>query len=201
MKTTLATCIAVLVPAWCGAQPPDGGDAAASMVRAAGMPLQVSDVAPGTLIVRLVRGAFVEDLAGETVRIEVAGSRVQFRSTGADGRAQFVLPVGSQVRARATVDGEELESEFFAMPASGGVRVLLVAGSAGDGGGTGVSAALPAGHPPIDDAAAAVAAPPPVAAADHRVAAGILGGITLAVFVAMVARGRYRRQASAGNRA
>ena len=47
------------------------------------------------------------------------------------GRAQFTaVPAGSRVTAEATIDGETLRSQEFTVPASGGVRVALVAGVA-----------------------------------------------------------------------
>ncbi len=52
------------------------------------------------------------------------------------------------MRASLVIDGEQLASETFTMPAAGGVRVLLVAGGA-DAGVAPPSGALPAGHPAL----------------------------------------------------
>jgi hypothetical protein len=48
--------------------------------------------------------------------------------TGDSGRAEFTaVRPGARVKAVATVDGERLESREFEIPASGGIRVMLVA--------------------------------------------------------------------------
>jgi hypothetical protein len=50
--------------------------------------------------------------------------------TGPDGRATFTdLPVGSTFRAQALVEGESLLTSTVTIPASGGTRLLLIAGS------------------------------------------------------------------------
>jgi hypothetical protein len=91
------------------------------------MPLKDGSLAPGMLTVRIVRGAFAGNLAGQTVHLDVTGGRVETQTTGDDGRASFAhLPVGGQVRASATVEGQALTSETITMPADSGVRVLLV---------------------------------------------------------------------------
>ncbi len=53
-------------------------------------------------------------------------------TTDAQGRAEFTdLPTGgTNAIAEVTVDGEKLVSQPFAVPASGGLRVILVAGIA-----------------------------------------------------------------------
>jgi hypothetical protein len=95
----------------------------------AGMPLMDGSLPPGTLTVRIVRGAFVEDLTGQDVAVDVLGGDTREARTGQGGRAQLEhLPVGAHVRASAVVAGERLESEVFQMPPDTGVRVLLVAG-------------------------------------------------------------------------
>jgi len=134
-----------------------GGAAPQALIRAAGMPLRVSDLPAGTLTVRVVKGAFSGDLAGRDVRLETADGRSLLARTDRQGRATFRVAAGTEVHAFANVDGERLESETFAMPPDGGVRVLLVAGGAQDDvavSGPSVPAAaataLPPGHPPID---------------------------------------------------
>jgi hypothetical protein len=100
------------------------------MVRAAGMPLNDGTLAPGMLTVRLVEGGFTKNLPNQTVELQVAGTVPQSSRTGSDGRAQFAhLPIGAKVRASASVRGERLESDVFEMPATSGVRLLLIAGS------------------------------------------------------------------------
>ena len=123
--------------------------AAQRMVRAAGMPLRDGALEPGTLTVRVVRGAFSNNLPDQSVDVEVVGGRVMSAKTGSDGRAQFAhIDTEAQVKVSATVDGELLESETFAIPAESGVRILLVAG--GDG-----------AHAAVQANAGASAMPPP----------------------------------------
>jgi hypothetical protein len=101
--------------------------AAQTMARAAGMPLNDGALEPGMLTVRIVRGAFAGDVAGQPIQLEISGQPGQTLSTQADGRAYFAhLPIGAHVRASAVVDGVTLTSESFTMPADSGVRVLLV---------------------------------------------------------------------------
>jgi hypothetical protein len=92
-----------------------------------GMPLPVGDVPVGTVTVRVVRGAMTNPLTGETVQLTVGGS-TQTAKTDADGRATFSsLAPGTRVKASATVNGETLDSQEFDVPATGGIRLALVA--------------------------------------------------------------------------
>lgn len=155
-----AVVLGVVIPGVCWGQAVPAPAAAPHMVRAAGMPLHDGTLPPGTLTVRLVQGAFIQNLDDRLVEVEVAGGKIDAARTGADGRAQFAhLPVGGRVRAGTTINGERLESDPFEMPATSGVRVLLVAG--GDDG----PAVAPAGHGSIiwpgATATAAVSSPPP----------------------------------------
>lgn len=134
------------------------------MVRAAGMPLADGALPPGSMTVRVVKGAFDGDLSGISVEVEIAGQKTLRAQTGAMGRAEFAhLPIGGTVRASAIVSGERLQSEVFAMPAQSGIRVLLV---------TGTEPPLTANAPPTplaavaSPAAAAAPADPPRAAID-----------------------------------
>lgn len=175
MRAVLRAVLIALVPALCAAQTALPDSAATQMVRAAGMPLNDRALAPGTLTVRVVEGAFTRDIANQVVEVEVVGGKIESARTGPDGRAQFGhLPVGARVRAWTAVDGERLESDGFDMPAQSGVRVLLVAGSGAgapvsedsaplDNTGTwaaGSSPALPPNHPPLPETAAALDAGP-----------------------------------------
>lgn len=168
MRYTLRTLVIALVPALCAGQTSSPAATPTQMVRAAGMPLNDSALAPGMLTVRVVEGAFSRDFVNQLVEVEVVGGKIESARTGPDGRAQFAhLPIGARVHAWSAVDGERLESDSFEMPAESGVRVLLVAGS---GAGTpvsatpgldaspwaGASATLPPNHPPLPDAAPAV---------------------------------------------
>ena len=96
----------------------------------AGLPLQVGDLPPGTVAVRLLRERFGNDVTGHSVELHVGeGGRILTAATGTDGRAVFGgLAVGENVHAIAQVDGEKLESQTFTLPSRGGVRVMLVAG-------------------------------------------------------------------------
>ena len=130
MRRRLLTLMAVALPALGAAQtPPATGDGATQMVRAAGMPLQDGALAPGSLTVRVVQGAFSGNLSGLDVELAVEGQAPKQARTGADGRAEFAhVPIGARVQASTTVGGERLASESFPMPADSGVRLLLVAG-------------------------------------------------------------------------
>lgn len=132
MQRVTLTCLALFAARICSAQSllpvtVDQATARHTMVQAAGMPLNDGSLPPGTLTVRVVRGAFTADLAGETVTVDVAGGRRETAPTGSDGRAQFAhLPVGADVRVSALVENQRLTSETFSLPADSGVRVLLV---------------------------------------------------------------------------
>lgn len=157
MTIVLLASMVALTEAPTGAQAPPVGDGAARMVRAAGMPLNDGALAPGTLTVRVVQGAFTGNLAGLTVTIDIDGQAPKSAATGADGRAEFAhLPIGARVHASAVVGDERLESERFAMPAESGVRLLLVTGDEFVD-----TATAPAVSP---GAAPATEAPPPVVA-------------------------------------
>lgn len=98
-----------------------------------GQPLQVGDLPPGTLSVRVIRGDFTRNVSGQRVdlRLESDG-RTQTSLTGQDGRALFTgLAIGAPVQAATTLDGERLESQLFPVPSLGGVRLVLVGGATG----------------------------------------------------------------------
>ncbi len=113
----------MLTPA-AGAQPmPDPS-------QMAGRPLPAPELATGTVSVRLVRERMGNNIANHPVTLEAGGRRLD-ATTDAQGRAQFAdVPPGTTITVRAVVDGEALESQSFAVPANGGVRVALVAGLA-----------------------------------------------------------------------
>jgi hypothetical protein len=94
-----------------------------------GRPLPAPDLRDGTVTVRVMREAIGNDAPGQQVRLTVGGA-TRTATTDQQGRAEFTgLPAG-EARAEATVDGETLQSQPFAVPTSGGVRVALVAGLA-----------------------------------------------------------------------
>jgi len=93
----------------------------------AGAPLQVGDLPPGTITVRVIRGSFDRNVVGQTVMVHLdRENRTLTGTTGPEGRAQFVgATVGAPVWVEATVDGERLSSQTFEVPARGGVRLVL----------------------------------------------------------------------------
>jgi hypothetical protein len=97
--------------------------------QAAGVPLPAAELPAGTVSVRVVRGSFANNLAGETVVFVVNGDERPF-VTDASGRAQIEgLPQGARVLARATVGGERLESQEITIGTTG-IRFVLLASEA-----------------------------------------------------------------------
>lgn len=95
-----------------------------------GLPLPAGDLPNGAVTVRVVRERMGNNIAGQEVALATPDGRVT-AVTDAEGRAEFTsIPPGTQVTASATVDGETLTSQPFPVPATGGVRVALVAGAA-----------------------------------------------------------------------
>jgi hypothetical protein len=93
----------------------------------AGIPLPVADVAPGTVVVRVIRGTLANNIPDQQVELTGAGAPRTVK-TDATGRAEFAgLTPGTRVTATTTVQGERLQSQEFPVPASGGTRLLLVA--------------------------------------------------------------------------
>jgi len=96
----------------------------------AGTPLPAPELPNGSITVRVVRERMGNNLAGQVVTLRV-GSQTRSATTDAQGRAQFEgIAAGALVQATTTVDGEALTSQEFPVPASGGVRVALIAGIA-----------------------------------------------------------------------
>ena len=93
-----------------------------------GRAIPAAELPIGTVTVRVVREAIGNNVAGQTVRLTVNGA-ARNATTDGEGRAEFPnLPAGAEVRAEATVNGEALVSDTFMVPATGGLRVILVAG-------------------------------------------------------------------------
>jgi hypothetical protein len=96
----------------------------------AGTPLPAPELPNSTVSVRVVRERMGNNVAGQEVTLLVGGARRTAR-TDQQGRAQFEgLPPGTVVQAETSVDGEALISQQFSVPATGGVRVALIAGIA-----------------------------------------------------------------------
>jgi hypothetical protein len=92
-----------------------------------GIPLPVGDLAPGTVTVRVASGAITNVIANQAVELS-GGPSLLTAKTNASGRAEFSgLRPGMRVRAATTVRGERIESQEFTVPASGGIRLALVA--------------------------------------------------------------------------
>jgi hypothetical protein len=96
--------------------------------QAAGVPLPAADLPAGTVSVRVVRGSFANNLAGEPVIFVVDGQPRPALATDASGRAQIQgVPQGARVGAVATVGDERLETQTTTVGATG-IRFVLVAG-------------------------------------------------------------------------
>jgi hypothetical protein len=96
-----------------------------------GVPLPVNDVALGTVTVRVIRGSLANVVAGQDVSLSVGGTTRTAKTNDA-GRAEFSgLAPGTRVKATTVVDGERLESREFDVPATGGIRLMLVAAAPG----------------------------------------------------------------------
>jgi hypothetical protein len=94
-----------------------------------GIPRPVTDLPNHSISVRLIRGDLTNNITNFPIELHV-GSKVRTAQTDGSGRAQFDnVPPGETLKAVAVVDGERLESQEFAAPEQGGVRVMLVATS------------------------------------------------------------------------
>jgi hypothetical protein len=97
------------------------------MKQMSGIPRPVNDLPDGAISVRLIRGDLSNNIANHPVELRADG-KARTQKTDESGRAQFTgLTPGNTVKASAVVDGERLESQEFAVPASGGIRLMLVA--------------------------------------------------------------------------
>jgi len=84
-------------------------------------------LATGVVTVRVIRGSFDNPVVSLTVDLVGAAAPMRATTDGA-GRAEFTgVAAGTRVKAVAVVAGERLESQEFAMPSSGGIRLALVA--------------------------------------------------------------------------
>ena len=93
-----------------------------------GRAIPAAELPIGTVTVRVVREAIGNNVTGQAVRLTVNGA-ARNATTDDQGRAEFPnLPAGAEVRAEVTVNGEALVSDTFMVPATGGLRVILVAG-------------------------------------------------------------------------
>lgn len=112
------------------AQQAGGGMAMPDPRQMSGMPLPSGDVPNGTVTVRVIKGTLANAIPNHPVELRVDAKVLQ-ATTDSSGRATFSnIAPRSQVRAVTEVAGERLESQEFQLPATGGVRVMLVAADA-----------------------------------------------------------------------
>lgn len=91
-----------------------------------GIPLPDAQLPDGTISVRVIRGQLSNNVPNHAVELR-QGDIVETAITDAEGRATFLtLNPGQQVRAATELDGERIESQAFAVPGRGGVRLMLV---------------------------------------------------------------------------
>lgn len=131
-------------PAGGQGMPGAGGGQPAGMPDArmmSGIPMPMNDLPDGTVSVRVVRNEISNALPKQAVELIVDG-KSRTAQTDESGRAQFSgLTPGGNAKAIVTVDGERIESEPFAIPDKGGVRLMLTA--------TGTGTGTAAGAPPV----------------------------------------------------
>jgi hypothetical protein len=94
-----------------------------------GRAIPAPELPDGTVTVRVVREAIGNNVAGQPVDL-IVGNATRTAKTDELGRAEFPNLPSGEARARSTVDGEALESQPFPVPATGGLRIILVAGIA-----------------------------------------------------------------------
>ncbi|MEO5895642.1 MAG: hypothetical protein ABIS06_08065 [Vicinamibacterales bacterium] len=91
-----------------------------------GVPLPTGDLPVGTLTVRVIRGSLSNPVLNQVVHL--TGEATASNTTNESGRAEFPgLTPGARVKAFTEVNGERIESQEIQVPASGGVRLMLVA--------------------------------------------------------------------------
>jgi hypothetical protein len=106
---------------------PPAGSAQPNPAEMSGVPLPVAEMATGTVTVRVIRGSFANPVPSLTVEL-TDGTATRRATTDDAGRAEFAgLSPDARVTARAVVAGQPLTSQTFTVPASGGMRLVLVA--------------------------------------------------------------------------
>lgn len=135
------------------------------------MPLPSPDLPDGVLTVKVVgRGGMEDRKVGEPVTLLRLGKGgqpelMQTARTGEDGRARFEkLAASARYQVRVNVEGKPFDSDPFAGPSEGGLRLLLSQGGASPmpGGPGAVGGGMPAGHPPTGGAGLPEGHPPAV---------------------------------------
>jgi hypothetical protein len=94
---------------------------------ALGKPLQVSDLARGTVTVRVIQGALDKPAVGVDVELVASqGDATRSARTDVQGRATFVaLEPGTSFVARVATGEGETRSDPFTIPDQGGLRLML----------------------------------------------------------------------------
>ena len=114
VSLALLACLVTVV----AAQPPLG--------QMSGIPLPDPELPDGTITVRVIRGAITNNVAGQDVQLR-QGDTVETATTDSEGRATFLaLDAGQQAQASTVLDSQLLQSQSFAVPGRGGVRLMLV---------------------------------------------------------------------------
>ena len=97
-------------------------------------PLFVEDLPVGSVSVRIARPSMTEPIVGADVvgswTTKDGKANSAMVKTGADGRAIFAgVPVSSTFGAKATIEGNDLTTTQFTVPAQGGTRLLMIIGA------------------------------------------------------------------------
>jgi hypothetical protein len=97
-------------------------------------PLFVEDLPVGSVSVRISRPSMTEPIVGADVvgswTTKDGKAKSATVKTGADGRAIFAgVPVSSTFGAKATIEGKDLTTAQFTVPAQGGTRLLMIIGA------------------------------------------------------------------------
>jgi hypothetical protein len=94
----------------------------------AGQALPAPELATGMVSVRVVRERMGNNVTNHPVTLAGPNQRLD-ANTDAQGRATFGdVPPGTRVVVQTVVDGETLQSQPFTVPATGGIRIALIAG-------------------------------------------------------------------------
>ena len=93
----------------------------------AGRALPAPELPDGTVSVRLVRESLGNNITGHEITVVADVKRTS--RTDESGRAQFTgFTAGATATAETVVDGERIVSQPFQVPATGGIRVILISG-------------------------------------------------------------------------
>ncbi len=94
----------------------------------AGKALPAPELPDGTVSVRVVREGLGNNIVGQQVTVTAAGTS-KSAATDDQGRSQMTgFQAGATGTATTTVDGEQLTSDPFEVPGSGGIRIILISG-------------------------------------------------------------------------